>query len=221
MVLVWQSGIDLGSLLIKRAAKAMATQNPSLERFITLSPIPGFRSWLDTGLQQWSDGSPRVVVDGSNILRLHPAEVNGLQLLYPAARDGHMALQQLLAEMFDGETGTQDTESAQDAQHRGDILASSFSSCSNTSYLRPVSTADGAALPCSDEDSEQSVSLNRRAARQHEMVALGRPLLLRLCGVYLLEARRSRRSYCLSTSPDSTTGTVRLIFSLLSKSFRA
>ena len=179
----------------------MATQNPSLERFITLSPIPGFRSWLDTGLHQRSNGSPGAS-DGLDILRLFPAEANGLQLLYPAARDGYMALQQLLVEMFSYESGTQDNE--HEAQQRGDILANSIRSCSNTSYLRPVSTADGAVLP-SDEDQDQSVSLSRRAMRQREMVAVGRPLLIRLCGVYLLEARRSRRR-CFLSSTASTTG---------------
>ena len=215
--MVWQGGIDLGSLLIKRAAKAMATQNPSLERFITLSPIPGFRSWLDTGLQQWIDRSPGVAADG--FLRLHPAEANGLHLLYPSARDGHVALQQLLAEMFDDEAGGQDSKSAQDERHRGDILASSLSSCSNMSYLRPLSTADGAARQWSDEDNEQPVSLNIRAARQRQMVAVGRPLLLRLCSVYLLDARRPRRGDHL-TDGASATGVVRLKLSLLPRSFR-
>jgi malonyl-CoA decarboxylase len=67
----------LGSLLIKRAAKAMAAQNPALERFVTLSPVPTFRSWLDSALQQ------RRETGESSAVRLAAAEANDLQLLYP------------------------------------------------------------------------------------------------------------------------------------------
>ena len=41
------AGINVGEQLIRRAAAAMAVDLPSLERFVTLSPIPGFRRWLD------------------------------------------------------------------------------------------------------------------------------------------------------------------------------
>ena len=74
-------------------------------------------------------------------------------LLEPASRDGHTALQQLLAEMFGAEA-----DRAEAVQHGGDLRASSASSCSSASYLRPVSTADGAAPPCADETEGEVVS---------------------------------------------------------------
>ena len=106
-------------------------------------------------------------------LRLQPAELNALQLLYPASRDGYVALQQLLAEI------------------EGDIAASCANSPTSTSYLRPVSTADGASLSCVDnEDKQEAVSSSLSAKRQRQMVAVCRPLMLRICGIYLLDVRR-------------------------------
>ncbi|RKP38960.1 malonyl-CoA decarboxylase-domain-containing protein, partial [Dimargaris cristalligena] len=40
------AGVELGSFLIKRVVGELQTAYPSLEVFCTLSPIPGFRSWL-------------------------------------------------------------------------------------------------------------------------------------------------------------------------------
>ena len=131
----------------------MAAQNPSLERFVTLSPIPGFRSWLDNALQQHRESGE------STLVRLAPDEANDLQLLYPASSNGHIALQQLLKEMFGAgaRDAVQEAERAGVVQHSGDLLASSVSSCCSASYLRPVSTADGAALPCIDDLEEEAV----------------------------------------------------------------
>ncbi|KAJ3010184.1 UNVERIFIED_CONTAM: hypothetical protein HDU68_002290 [Siphonaria sp. JEL0065] len=42
------SGIDLGNLLIKRVVKEIQTRAPQVTTFTTLSPIPGFRNWLET-----------------------------------------------------------------------------------------------------------------------------------------------------------------------------
>lgn len=44
----------MGSGLIKRAAAAIAAELPSVETFATLSPIPGFARWLDSG-GAWND----------------------------------------------------------------------------------------------------------------------------------------------------------------------
>ncbi|GMI34429.1 hypothetical protein TeGR_g1891, partial [Tetraparma gracilis] len=41
------AGVDLGNALIKRAASLLAAEFPELETFSTLSPVPGFRSWLE------------------------------------------------------------------------------------------------------------------------------------------------------------------------------
>ncbi|HYG55067.1 MAG TPA: malonyl-CoA decarboxylase family protein [Burkholderiales bacterium] len=40
-------GISFGNLLIKQVAEELKREFPHLRRFATLSPIPGFRQWLD------------------------------------------------------------------------------------------------------------------------------------------------------------------------------
>ena len=40
-------GISFGNLLIKQVAEELKREFPHLRRFATLSPIPGFRAWLD------------------------------------------------------------------------------------------------------------------------------------------------------------------------------
>ncbi|KAJ3256900.1 hypothetical protein HDU77_002930 [Chytriomyces hyalinus] len=44
------SGIDLGNFLIKRVVKEIQKKLPNIKTFTTLSPIPGFRNWLETQL---------------------------------------------------------------------------------------------------------------------------------------------------------------------------
>jgi hypothetical protein len=39
-------GVSLGNFLIKRVAERLRSEVPSLKRFCTLSPVPGFRKWL-------------------------------------------------------------------------------------------------------------------------------------------------------------------------------
>src|SRR5690606_31850311 len=43
-------GISFGSFLIKRVVDALAADLPQLKIFSTLSPIPGFRRWLEGAL---------------------------------------------------------------------------------------------------------------------------------------------------------------------------
>jgi malonyl-CoA decarboxylase len=40
-------GVSFGEHLIKKAAESLAHDMPNLKRFATLSPVPGFRRWLD------------------------------------------------------------------------------------------------------------------------------------------------------------------------------
>lgn len=54
------AGVNLGDLLIKRVVGALTAELPQLTTFSTLSPIPGFRSWLEE----------RLAADGSSMLRL-------------------------------------------------------------------------------------------------------------------------------------------------------
>ncbi|XP_052129381.1 malonyl-CoA decarboxylase, mitochondrial [Frankliniella occidentalis] len=44
-------GIELGNYLIKRAAEELQAEFPQVTQFSTLSPIPGFRSWLNDKLK--------------------------------------------------------------------------------------------------------------------------------------------------------------------------
>ncbi len=52
------AGVSFGGFLIKRVADQLAGEFPRLKTFATLSPIPGFRAWLD---QQFSEGLPGVL----------------------------------------------------------------------------------------------------------------------------------------------------------------
>ncbi|HVM77980.1 MAG TPA: malonyl-CoA decarboxylase [Stellaceae bacterium] len=44
------AGISFGNFLIKRVASDLAAELPHLKTFATLSPVPGFRAWLDPRL---------------------------------------------------------------------------------------------------------------------------------------------------------------------------
>ena len=46
------AGISFGNFLIKRVVSELTRELPQLKNFATLSPIPGFRSWLDVQLEQ-------------------------------------------------------------------------------------------------------------------------------------------------------------------------
>jgi malonyl-CoA decarboxylase len=43
-------GVSLGNFLIKRVAEKIQKEIPSVKTFCTLSPIPGFTKWLDSGV---------------------------------------------------------------------------------------------------------------------------------------------------------------------------
>ena len=45
------AGVDLGHFLIKQVAQKALAEFPGLRNLVTLSPIPGFRSWLHTQLE--------------------------------------------------------------------------------------------------------------------------------------------------------------------------
>ncbi len=44
-------GVSLGNFLIKQVVEELQTEHPHLVRFSTLSPVPGFRRWLEQRLQ--------------------------------------------------------------------------------------------------------------------------------------------------------------------------
>ena len=45
------AGVNLGTALIKQVVEALRLDLPQLRRFVTLSPIPGFRTWLEGELR--------------------------------------------------------------------------------------------------------------------------------------------------------------------------
>ena len=44
------AGVNLGTALIKQVVEELQRDLPQLRRFVTLSPVPGFRAWLDKEL---------------------------------------------------------------------------------------------------------------------------------------------------------------------------
>lgn len=52
------AGIELGNYLIKQVVKELQNEFPKMSRFVTLSPIPGFRSWLLAELKTAQKGRP-------------------------------------------------------------------------------------------------------------------------------------------------------------------
>lgn len=50
------AGISFGNFLIKKVVEELTAEFPNLKTFATLSPIPGFRSWLDERLGQGEPG---------------------------------------------------------------------------------------------------------------------------------------------------------------------
>ncbi len=49
------AGVSFGSFLIKRVVDDLLRDLPSLQTFATLSPLPGFRSWLDQAVSEQGD----------------------------------------------------------------------------------------------------------------------------------------------------------------------
>ena len=56
-------GIELGTHLIKQAVTNLKSEFPSIDTFSTLSPIPGFRSWLLVELAKASRGETSPLLD--------------------------------------------------------------------------------------------------------------------------------------------------------------
>ncbi len=78
-------GIGFGAFLIKRVVEQLASEIDGLATFATLSPIPGFRHWLDE----------RLATPGEELL--HRGERRGFAALLGAAETGEIADAALLA----------------------------------------------------------------------------------------------------------------------------
>ncbi|MGQ9367676.1 malonyl-CoA decarboxylase [Azospirillum sp. A39] len=70
------AGISFGNFLIKRVADELTGEFPNLKTFATLSPIPGFRRWLDDELAERGDAV------------LHGGERERIAERLPPAADG-------------------------------------------------------------------------------------------------------------------------------------
>ena len=42
------AGVNFGNFLIKQVVEEIRRELPAIETFVTLSPVPGFRAWLET-----------------------------------------------------------------------------------------------------------------------------------------------------------------------------
>jgi malonyl-CoA decarboxylase len=78
------AGISFGNFLIKRVVDVLSAEFRNLKTFATLSPIPGFRRWLDAKLLE-ADSSP-----------LTESEAAALRALAPEAATGAEALKEIL-----------------------------------------------------------------------------------------------------------------------------
>ena len=79
------AGISFGNFLIKRVVEVLADEFRTLRAFATLSPVPGFRSWLDTAIAK----------PAPDLLR--PAETALLTAAMPKSASAPAALAALLA----------------------------------------------------------------------------------------------------------------------------
>ncbi|KAK6095804.1 hypothetical protein MT418_003693 [Batrachochytrium dendrobatidis] len=73
-------GVDLGNFLIKRVVKEIQLNHPTITTFSTLSPIPGFRSWLKTIV----NGELTGVSNASHEPLLLSSEIEQLEKLWPS-----------------------------------------------------------------------------------------------------------------------------------------
>lgn len=80
------AGISFGNFLIKRVVDRLSSELPALKTFATLSPVLGFRAWLDGLL---ASGAPNLLL---------PAERKALQLASGRAGGAKGALKALLAD---------------------------------------------------------------------------------------------------------------------------
>jgi hypothetical protein len=74
-------GVDLGQVLLKKATHLLQEELPSLQTFVTLSPLPRFRSWLQDKLIQNQAGGGTFV--DSNFLS--EDDLNLLMSIFPCS----------------------------------------------------------------------------------------------------------------------------------------
>ena len=83
------NGISFGNFLIKQVVEVLGSEFRNLKQFATLSPIPGFRKWLDPKL---AADEPNLLSDEESSTLRTAAPADG-----PAPESGTAALQRILA----------------------------------------------------------------------------------------------------------------------------
>ncbi|WIA35540.1 hypothetical protein OEZ86_003965 [Tetradesmus obliquus] len=160
------SGVDLGNFLIKKAAQQLLAELPQLQHLVTLSPIPGFRAWLITKLQ----AAAAAAAGGSSGAASNSAGQEP-QLLKPHEAD---TVARLHAQLIQQQQQQQQPHSVSgtSTSTSGAVSSSSSSAAASAALLQLVQANAWLQLPEAGQ-----------AALQ--------PVLLRLCGRYLLaETRR-------------------------------
>ncbi|WP_341368414.1 malonyl-CoA decarboxylase domain-containing protein [Yoonia sp. BS5-3] len=73
------TGISFGNLLIKQVVSELSLECPELESFVTLSPIPGLRRWLETQVDDPDlGGAAQAALDGA----LPPEDLRAITARY-------------------------------------------------------------------------------------------------------------------------------------------
>ena len=86
-------GISFGNFLIKRVVSLLSTEFPNLKAFATLSPIPGFRRWLEERIAEGDEA----LLDEEEAMALRAAAPPEPSLPAPS-RDGATATAHVLLE---------------------------------------------------------------------------------------------------------------------------
>jgi malonyl-CoA decarboxylase len=86
------AGVGFGDFLIKRVVDRLSQRLPNLKSFATLSPIPGFRRWLE---RLGDDGPPAVSDAEARVLEAVTGNTNGLDALRGIIADETWATDQV------------------------------------------------------------------------------------------------------------------------------
>jgi hypothetical protein len=168
------SGVDLGNFLIKRAVQLLLSELPQLQHLVTLSPLPGFRSWLITKLQQQLQHASRVddSIEQQQICLL-TGEVQTVNKLCQLV---HSAEQQaaVVKQYSDGSSTGSD-------EGGGDAVAEQTTTAAAAAA---AATATAGLLQLVQQHSWLKLSDHQQQELQ--------PVLVRLCALYLLTQKRRR-----------------------------
>ncbi|MCP4380822.1 MAG: malonyl-CoA decarboxylase [Hyphomicrobiales bacterium] len=79
-------GVSFGSFLVKQVVEELREELPHLRAFVTLSPLPGFRSWLDSGYGETPGMADREDLTGLAALYITEAKGTSGEPADPVAR---------------------------------------------------------------------------------------------------------------------------------------